>query len=576
LRCKTALLHYGQFQRDNGFPYFFYVQEKPISLIFLHIAGAVCLLLWGTRMVRMGFSRAYGTSLRRIIAAGTGNRFTSFLSGATVTALLQSSTATAFILISFAKKRMIGLSAALAVVIGADVSTTLVAQVMTFNLSWLSPALLVIGFAVHTFYEKGGRWRHIARILIGLGLMLLALSLIRAASAPIKSSATLPFILGPLEKDPAFAIIIAAIITYVIHSSLATVLLFASLTSNHIVDLQLGMLLVLGANIGGAMVPFIATYKDGAQARRITMANLLMRITMVIIAAPFLTTVVKLLSDTGVEIPRQLVHFHTGFNIALAIVFLPLINQLAKLMTKFIPDEPVGIDPAQPLYLDERALDSPVMALAGAARETLRIAEIVEDMLEKTIIAFESGTEKQVEQIRRSDNQVDKLYKAVKLYLTRLSQESLDPKEADRYIQILTFTTNLEHIGDIIDNSMMEMALKKIKKKEEFSEEGFREIKNFASQVQANMKLAQTIFMSEDPKLAAQLVEGKQSIRVAADATSEQHFKRLQSGRTASIATSALHLDIIRDYRRINSYATRVAYAILENHEKHRAARKEV
>ena len=527
-------------------------------------------------MVRMGFTRAYGTSLRRIIAAGTGNRFTAFASGTAVTALLQSSTATAFILISFAKKRMIGLTAALAVIIGADVSTTLVAQVLSFNLAWLSPALLILGFAVHTFYEKGGRWRHIARILIGLGVMLLALSLIRAASAPIKSSATLPLILGPLENDPALAILVAALITYIIHSSLATVLLFASLASNHIVDLQLGLLLVLGANIGGAFVPFVATYKDGATARRITLANLFMRIIMVIAAAPFLAGIMQQLANTSGDIPRQLVHFHTGFNIALAIVFLPLVNQLAQIMKKFVPDDPVGVDPSQPLYLDERALDSPVMALAGAARETLRIAEIVEDMLEKTIVAFESGTEKQIEQIRRSDNQVDKLYKAVKLYLTRLSQESLDPKEADRYIQILTFTTNLEHIGDIIDNSLMEMALKKIKKKEDFSEEGFREIKEFHGRVLANMKLAQTIFMSEDTKLAAQMVEGKQSIRVAADATSEQHFKRLQSGKTASIATSALHLDIIRDYRRINSYATRVAYAILENHEKHRAARKEI
>lgn len=526
-------------------------------------------------MVRMGFSRAYGTSLRRIIALGTGNRFTAFFSGAIVTALLQSSTATAFILTSFAKKKLLALPAALAVIIGADVSTTLVAQVLSFDISWLSPAFLIAGVVLHMMYEKGGRHRHIARILIGLGLMLLSLSLIRAAAGPIKLSATLPLILGPLESDPILAVIVATILTYIIHSSLASVLLFASLAASHVIDLNLGMMLVLGANVGGAFVPFVATYKDGAAARRVTYGNILMRMTVAIVAVPLLPALAPHIADLGGDAARQLVMFHTAFNLALAALFLPLVNLIAFIMTRLVADDPASADPNQPLYLDERAIDSPVMALAGAARESLRMAETVEVMLEQTIEAFENGDEKQIEKIRRMDNRVDKLYKAIKLYLTRLSQESLDPKEADRYIHILTFTTNLEHIGDIIDKSLMEMAEKKIKKHEDFSSEGFREIRNFHSQVMENFRLAQTIFISEDPKLAAQMVEGKRSIRVAADATTEQHFRRLQSGLSASIATSALHLDIIRDYRRINSYATRVAYAILENQERHKDRRKD-
>ena len=526
-------------------------------------------------MVKLGFTRAYGTSLRRIIAIGTQNRITAFLSGLSVTALLQSSTATALLVISFARRNLIALSAALAVMIGADVSTTLVAQILNFDLSWLSPALLIIGIVTYMMFEQGGRPRHIAHILIGLGLMLLALTLIREASAPIKHSDTLPLILGPLESDPILAIIVAAILTWIIHSSLATVLLFASLASSHVIDLQLGLLLVLGANIGGAFVPFIATYRDGAAARRITYGNILMRMTIAVAAVPLLPLVMSHIATWSDDLARQIIHFHTAFNIALAIIFLPLVSLIAMIMNKLVHDRTIETDPNQPIYLDERVLDSPVMALAGAARETLRIAEIVEKMLEKTIIAFETNNEKIVEKVRKADTRVDKLYNAVKYYMTSLSQKSLDPKEADRYIQILTFSTNLEHIGDIIDKSLMDLAEKKIKKQDEFSPEGFKEIKDFHNLVLENFRLAQAIFMSEDPKLAAQLGEGKQSIRVAADATSDQHFKRLQSGLTASIATSSLHLDIIRDYRRINSYATRVAYAILENLETHKNKRKE-
>lgn len=515
--------------------------------------------------MRQGFSRAYGASLRGAIHAGTKNRFLAFFSGLGVTALLQSSTATAFLLTSFARKKMIALPASLAVILGADVSTTLVAQVLTFQIPALFSVFLIIGIVGRKYFgEQGGRVKHISNIFIGLGFMLLSLSMIREISEPIKNSEVLPYILGPLEKDFAMAILISAALTWIMHSSLAAVLLYASLASHGIISLDLGLLLVLGANLGGAIVPFAATFSEGAAARRITFGNILMRLSLLIptlfLLSPIETELGLLPGDGG----RHLVHFHTGFNLAVALVFLPLVGLVAKLMTRIFANDKKGDGGVKPLYLDEKALDSPVVALAGASRETLRIAEMVEGMLEKTIKAIQTGDQAAIAQIREADNKVDKLYGAIKTYLSRLSQLSLDPDEADRYMQILTFSTNLEHIGDIIEKSLVELALKKDRKKENFSPEGAREIKDFHDSVLENMKLAQAIFMSEDSKLAAQLVAKKQAIRIAADETSEKHFKRLSEGVPQTLATSSLHLDIIRDYRRINSYATRLAYAILE------------
>ncbi|MCK5284488.1 MAG: Na/Pi cotransporter family protein [Alphaproteobacteria bacterium] len=517
-------------------------------------------------MVRLGFTRAYGTNLRKIIAVSTQNRFSSFLSGVAVTALLQSSTASILLLTSFAKKHTIPLYASLAVVIGADLSTTLVAQVLSFDLSWLSPALLSIGIVGHMMNEHGGRKRHVSRIFIGLGLMLLSLSLIRSSAAPLQDAEILPLVLAPLNNDPVLAIIFAAIITWVIHSSLAAVLLFASLAVSGVLNAELGILLVLGSNIGGAFIPLIATYKDGAEIRRITTGNLIMRIITLILIIPFIPLITILLTEITSDTSRQIINFHTCFNGLLAIIFLPTISLVAMLSNKLIPDDKkTRSNKLQPLYLNKRAFGTPVIALAGAARETLRISEFIESMLESTIIAFKTDDEKLIKKISKEDNTVDSLYDATKLYMTHLSQEGLDPKEADRYIQILTFATNLEHIGDIIDKSLMEMAKKKIKLQQDFSKEGFLEIQNFHNQVLQNMQLAQAIFISEDPKLAAHLIASKKSIRYAANKTSEKHFKRLQDRKSESIATSSLHLDIIRDYRRINSYITRVAYAILEN-----------
>lgn len=543
--------------------------------MMLHIIADVCLLLWGTRMVKNGFNRAYGTSLRKTILKGTSNRFFACFSGIGVTMLLQSSTATTLLLISFIKNSAVPLAAALAVIIGSDIATTLVAQILIFDLSWISPALITLGVVGFLMNKQGGRKNHIFRVFIGLGLMLLSLSLIKQVSAPLAESETLPLILAPLEADPIMAILIAALITWIMHSSLASVLLFAALASGNIIDLELGILMILGANLGGAFIAYAVTYKDGGDARRVTTGNLIMRFATLVLFLVFFEKTQSLLLETEWSIERSLVNLHTGFNLVLAIIFLPSVQWVALICEKLVPSKTYDTKPPhEPLYLDEQALQTPVLALAGAARETMRMSEVVEDMLQKTIDAFKDNNSGLAKDIRTQDDTVDILYSKIKLYLTRLTREALDPKESDRYIQIMTFATNLEHIGDIIDKSLMEMAQKKIKNKERFSDEGWREIKNFHGEVAHNMRTAQAIFLSEDPELAQQLIDQKKEIAGAAKQSSAQHFDRLREGLPETIATSSLHLDIIRDYRRINSYITSVAYAILDNAEKYKKRRK--
>jgi phosphate:Na+ symporter len=526
-------------------------------------------------MVKLGFTRAYGTSLRKTVLKGTSNRFLACMSGMGVTVLLQSSTATTLLLISFVKNSAVPLAAALAVIIGSDIATTLVAQILIFDISWLSPSLLIIGIVGHMMNEQGGRKRHLFRACIGLGIMLLSLSLIKQASAPLSTSETLPLILSPLESDPIMAILVSAVLTWVMHSSLAAVLFFATLATGGIIDLELGILVILGANLGGAFIAFGVTFKDGIEARRVTTGNIIMRCATVFLFLVFFEKTQTTLENTGLSDARNLVNLHTAFNVALAIIFLPTVSWLAKLCKVLIPSQTYEKKPPhEPLYLDEQALNTPVIALAGAARETMRMSEIVEDMLQKTIDAFKENNAGLAKDIRTQDDTVDILYTKIKLYLTRLTQEALDPKESDRYLQIMTFATNLEYIGDIIDKSLMEMAQKKIKHKERFSDQGWIEIKNFHAEVTHNMRTAQAIFLSEDPELAQQLIDQKKDIAGAAKASSALHFERLREGLPETIATSSLHLDIIRDYRRINSYITSVAYAILENAEKYKDQRK--
>lgn len=534
------------------------------------------LLLWGTRMIKNGFTRAYATSLQKIIAANTNNRIKAFISGLGVTTILQSSTATTMICASFASKNMIGTTAALAVVIGADLGTTLVAQILTFDLSWLIPLLLFVGVAMHHKYENKGRKKHIARALIGLGLVLLSLTIIKESAAPLGKSEILPIILHPLEREPLLALIFAAGLTWLLHSSLASVLIIASFTSSGLITLKLGLLLVLGANLGAAIIPFVMTYTMDTRARWITIGNLLMRVSSVLLILPFLGFFMALFNNLEIAAAREIIHFHTLFNVILAILFLPLVNKVAALCKKILPyQEEENNKEIKPLYLDETALETPTIALASAARETLRVANIVETMLIDTMSALKDENFEMLKKVKATDDSVDTLHTKIKLYLIRVSEESLDPKESDRFVQILTFSTNLEHIGDIIDKSLSELVQVKIKKQKRFSKEGFKEIQNFHHIILNNIKIAQAIFMSEDPKLARQLVEGKDSVRKAAQQSAEKHFQRLREGVQETHLTSSLHTDIIRDYKRINSYITSVAYSILDNAELHKDERKE-
>lgn len=530
----------------------------------LNIIGGVCLLLWGLRNVRNGMTRAFGARLHQTISAGTSNRFTAFLSGIGVTALLQSSTATALITAGFCGRGLMTVAAGIAVMLGADVGTTLVAQVLSFDLAWLMPVLLICGFVLFSVYQNRGQISHVGRIFIGLGLMLMALDWIRETSQPLKDSEVLPLVLQSLEADPIFAVLLAALLTWLAHSSLAIVLLLVSLVTAGVLPVSVGLAMVLGANLGGAMAPLMATLKDSPQASRVPLANLLMRMAGVLLLLPLLSYVQDALLAVDPVDERMIVNFHTGFNILLAVIFLPLTGFMARLVTRLVPDVTDRDDPGQPRYLDLKELDTPTIALASASREVLRMADIVQHMVEDTIVALRNNDESLVARIRARDDVLDKLNKAIKMYMARMTQGSLDPDEAQLYVRILGYATNLENVGDTIDKSLTEMAVKKIRSHKRFSNEGWQEILDLHNLVMETMRLSQSVFVSGDVKLARRLIESKDRVRIAEARGTENHMQRIREGIAETIETSSLHLDIIRDYRRINSYMATVAYPILE------------
>jgi phosphate:Na+ symporter len=534
------------------------------SIVLLDLMGGVALLLWGLHMVHSGVLRAFGPDLRRLLAGALKNRFAAFAAGIGLTALLQSSTATALITSSFTAEGLVSLVPALAIMLGANVGTTLIVQVLSFNIAAVAPVLFILGLVA---FRSGPRSRikDIGRVSIGLGLMLLALHILLDTLAPAENAPGVRIFMNAITGDPALCIIIGAVVTWVVHSSVASVLLIMSLAFAHFITPFAALALVLGANLGSAINPIVeGARSDNPASYRLPLGNLINRLAGVLVVAPFLRPITEILQAWQPDLAKMTAEFHIAFNVATAMLFIGLLDVMARLLKKLLPNRVKEADPLRPRYLDESALETPSLALADAARETLHMGDLVEIMLRKVMAAMMNNDRALVDQVSRMDNNVDALDEAIKLYLTKLTRGSLDEREGRRAMEIISFTINLEHIGDIIDKNLSELATKKIKRRFQFSPEGAEELSAFHKRTMDSLRIAFGVFMSGDVNEARKLLAEKAVLRNTELAATEKHLDRLREGRPETIETTSLHLDVLRDLRRIHSHICSVAYPVLE------------
>src|SRR6476659_7946710 len=444
------------------------------TTVLLDLMGGVALLLWGLHMVQSGILRAFGPELRRVLSKAFQNRLAAFAAGLGLTALLQSSTATGLMAASFVSEGVMALVPALAVMLGANVGTTLIVQVLSFNISAAAPVLFVVGLVA---FRSGGRSRlkDTGRITIGLGLMLLALHILLDTLAPAENAPSVRALLKLITTDPILCVLIAAALTWAAHSSVATVLLIMSLAFSQFITPAAALALVLGANLGSAINPVLEGGRRGDMASyRLPVGNLLNRLVGVVLVAPFLPALAGALLAFQPHVAKMTAEFHVAFNVALALAFIGLLDPLAWLLEKIFPDRKKSADPAAPRYLDESALETPSLALADAGRGTLHMGDIVDVMLRQVMTALMTNDRVLASEVSRMDNTVDKLDEAIKLYVIKLTRGSLDEQEGARAMEIISFAINLEHIGDIIDKNLCELAVKKIKRKLQFSAQARR------------------------------------------------------------------------------------------------------
>lgn len=541
------------------------IEFSGTQLLIL-IAGSATLLLWGARMTRTGMMRAFGSVVREKLRAGTTNRYNSALMGITAAAAFQSSTAVALLSASFASAGAISVSAGLAIMLGADVGSALVAQILALKVYEIWPILFFVGFVLHSSFagsnEKG---KQTGRICMGVGLIFLSLGTLSSAAAVVQSSDLVHTVVEGLASEPVIALIVAAFLTWVAHSSLAILLLLVVLANSGVLSHEsLPFYLVLGVNAGAGLPALMLGLSEGALARRILVGNFCFRIVGMVVAAITLPYWIPLLSTLDIELGQKLVVLHIAFNVILLSVFIWFVDSLAKLLRSYIPEAPAGADDFTVGYLDPSAKEVPELALSSAARETLRMVDIVELMLRKALDALKSGDDRLCKETRKLDDAVDDLYGEIKLYLTDMTRAELDEKESARAFEIISFTTNIEHAGDTIERSLLDTIQSKIASGETFSDDGFKELMDAYKYVGDTIHLATKVFMEQRVDDARSLVRRKERFRKIEHESTEKHLERLRSRKPETMATTSYHIDIMRDLKRINSLFASCGYPLLE------------
>jgi phosphate:Na+ symporter len=530
----------------------------------LNLLAAISLLVWGTHLVRAGILRVFGANLRNVLAQSLSNRWAALIAGLGVTALVQSSTATALIVSSFVGQGLVTLPLALAVMLGADVGTSLMAVVLSFDLSWLSPLFILVGVVLFLTRQSTPVGRF-GRVLIGLGLMLLALRLVASSTEIMTHSPAVKALLGSISTDLMLEITVGTFLAVISYSSLAIVLLTATMAASGLVPLEPALGLVLGANLGSGLLAVLTTLRSAVEVRQVPLGNFMFKVLGVLIAAPFVGLWLRHAHPYVNEAATTVVLFHLCFNLMVAALFVGFTRPMATLVAVWLPKPDRSVVNGRPHHLDPSALATPSLAISCAAREALHQADVVETMMVGMLAVIRNNDLKLAQELRQLDDTVDELYSAIKYYLTKISREALGEEESRRWTDIISFTINMEQIGDIVERILIDVEDKKIKKGRSFSEAGMAEICELHARLVDNLRLGMSVFLNGSVRDAQKLLEEKARFRDLERAYASTHLTRLTGNTVQSIETSSLHIDLISDLKRINSHICSIAYPILDS-----------
>ena len=528
-----------------------------------HLAAAVALLLWSVRLIRTGVERAFIPEMKRGLRLVSDNRLSAAAGGALVAMMMQSATAVTLIGAGFAVSGMLGPASVLALVLGAELGSALMARILMLPVDAVIPFAMLGGILI--FFKAGSRRaKQAGRIIIGFALVLTSLGLIRDATAPIAQTPIVQSIAAYFQGDLASAYVLGAVLAWAMHSSLAAVLTFATFAASGLIAAPVAGALVIGANLGGAMIPLVLLWSSERPARVVALANLLARGGLTLAFLALLIGGALSLDRLAAGAGQQAVMLHIVLNAATLCLALPLVGLLVRLSETALPRRTEAGLPKSVSALDPGALDHAPLALACAQRELLRMAETVQAILVPVMHLFRNWDPDHARMILLREDDIDQMHFETKIYVSRLRESDLRPTQEKRTLEIVAMANNLEEAADRIAVNLLALARKMSEEALTFSDEGLADLEHFHDQVVTNGQLALSVLTTGDAEAARQLVAEKDRIRVEELKLQERHLKRLQKGTTASIETTNIHQETLRLLKQINAALTYVAYPIAE------------
>lgn len=535
-------------------------------LTTLLIAGGVALLLFGVRFLRLGLDRLFGERLGTWMNRLAKDRRTAFLSGLGLSILAPSSTTVSVLAVQTVQSGDLKPRQVLSVMLGANIGLTVMVQLIALQIDQYAPLLLLVGVVLFQ-YTRTARSRGIGQVVTSLGFIFLAMNIIREAVADsgLAQNADFKELVDIASGYPILLAVVAMVLTIVLQSSTATLGLLIGLAPSGAISLEMAIPVVLGANVGLAVTTLLIGWTQIA-SRELALGNLLLKLLLAGVVLALLDPLHAWLPQPGSErISYWVAHLHSGYNVVLALIGLPLVTPVSALCKRITP-HPSPDDAATfgPRFIQGGPFGGVSLALGQSLREIMRVADIVDGMLRDVWIAMKSGNEDLARDVSRRDDQVDQLDQAIKTFLTRLASAETGAREANEQMRQLRYLAELETIGDIIDRNISELVLKKIRLGAEFSEQGANELEKFYSMVTENLQIAINAFATRDVNLAHQLLRHKERIDEYERELRDRHFSRLKAGMMETHETSSIHLDLLTHLKRINSALTHVAYAIVQ------------
>jgi phosphate:Na+ symporter len=531
--------------------------------IIIQIAGAAALLIWAVRLVRTGVERGFATPMRKWLRHSTRNRLIAATTGMSAAVLLQSSTAVAVLLSNFVSKGVLTATTGLVILLGADVGSAVVTQLLIVRQPILIPFLLLFGIIVF-LRSEGSSARQIGRIMIGLALIFVSLDMIRIATEPMISNPGTQIVMAYLGRDLLTAFVIGAVFAWGIHSSVAAVLLFVTLTGQTVLPISAAAAMILGANLGGGFIAYILTYSAPIVARRMIVGNLFLRGGGASLAVLLITLIPELLINLGTTPARQAINLHLIFNLILAITALPFVGVIMTILSYVMKEKPNKMGDLDTVSaLDKNLLDRPQRAIDCAARELLGMGQKVERMLTAVEPLYDQWDSAAAQMIEDQDDSIKQMHLDVKLYLAQLGQIGLDEELSRRSMELASISSSLDTASDAIARIMLDLARRLDNQKLQFSAQGREEIKDFTDRVQSNVQLALNVMMNQNPAEARELVEAKEKVRKVEQKLQRSHIGRLREGLSESIDTSNIHQETLRALKQVNTAFSMVGHPIL-------------